>query len=134
MVDPHITGAPLAATPSAAIRSQQISLALLAGLIALVIAWHVVPSVTPRSAGIGLALSLPLWLPLPGIWRANRRTFAWATLCVIPYFVIGTTEAVANPASRGWAGACLALSLALFVTLIAYLRLTRPVVVAAESV
>lgn len=133
MVDPHMARSPSVAATSAAIRSQHISLALLAGLIALIIAWQLASSVTPRSVGIGLALSLPLWLPLRGISRANRRSFAWATLCVIPYFVIGTTEAVANPVARVWAGACLALSLALFVTLIAYLRLTRPVVVAGAD-
>lgn len=106
--------------------ARRFSIALDLCLIALVVAWQIVGVWTSRSLMIGLMLSLPLWLPLYGMWRANRRTFAWATLCVIPYFVIGTTEAVANPATRLWAGSCLALSLALFVTLIAYLRLTRP--------
>jgi uncharacterized membrane protein len=70
---------------------------------------------------------VPLWLPLRGLLRRRRRTYAWATLCVIPYFVLGVTEAVANPMQRLWAGACLAIALALFVALIAYLRLTRAV-------
>lgn len=116
-----------AVKPAATATAQRLSIVLDLCLIALVIAWQIAGVWTSRSVIIGLMLTLPLWPPLYGMWRANRRTFAWATLCVIPYFVIGTTEAVANPATRSWAGACLALSLALFVTLIAYLRLTRPV-------
>jgi uncharacterized membrane protein len=46
---------------------------------------------------------------------------------VIPYFIVGITESIANPARRNWAGVCLALSLCLFVSLIAYLRVTRPI-------
>lgn len=70
-------------------------------------------------------MSAPLWLPLPWLIRGNRFTYAAMTLCVIPYFVLGVTEAVANPAVRMWAGLCLICALALFVALIAYLRLTR---------
>ena len=44
----------------------------------------------PRSLLLGAVLLLPLALPLPGILRAQRRTFAWATLCVTPYFVYGS--------------------------------------------
>jgi uncharacterized membrane protein len=123
VVDPHAADTARASL-SAAIQTRRLCLALNVGLIALVIGWHAASPA--HNTGVGLALTLPLWLPLHGLWRSKRRTFAWATLCVIPYFVIGTTEAVANPASRGWAGLCLALSLALFVALIAYLRLTRP--------
>lgn len=129
--DNSITVDPSRITATAA-TARKLSIALDLCLIALVIAWHIVAVWTSRSLMIGLMLTLPLWPPLYGMWRANRRTFAWATLCVIPYFVIGTTEAVANPATRSWAGACLALSLALFVSLIAYLRLTRPIVTSAQ--
>ena len=55
----------------------------------------------------------------------ERRTYAWATLCVTPYFVYGLTEIVANPALRGVALMLLA-SLGLVAALIANLRLTRP--------
>lgn len=70
-------------------------------------------------------VAMPLWLPLPWLMRGHRFTYAAMTLCVIPYFVLGVTEAVANPAARWWAGLCLICALALFVALIAYLRLTR---------
>jgi uncharacterized membrane protein len=81
---------------------------------------------SPASLLLTAALLLPLALPLPGILHGRRRTYAWATLCVTPYFIYGTTEAVANPAGRTAAGAILATSLALFVALVAFLRLTRP--------
>jgi len=81
----------------------------------------------PASLALAGALLIPLLLPLPGLLRSQRRTHAWATLCVAPYFIYGTTEVIANPAVRGMAGAILFASLALFVALVSYLRFTRPV-------
>jgi uncharacterized membrane protein len=72
-----------------------------------------------------LVLLLPLAAPLPGLIRGERRTYAWATLCVAPYFIYGVTEVIANPAVRGAAGAILFASLAWFVALVGYLRLSR---------
>ena len=95
-------------------------------LIALVASWRTMGQWSIAQWLWGLALTLPLWAPLPGIVRRNRRTYAWATLCVIPYFVLGVTEAIANPSARGWAAACLVLALGLFAALIGYLRVTRP--------
>lgn len=80
----------------------------------------------PASLALACALLVPLLLPLPGLLRSQRRTHAWATLCVAPYFIYGMTEVIANPAVRGMAGAILFASLALFVALVSYLRLTRP--------
>lgn len=80
----------------------------------------------PYNLVLATALIAPLALPLPGIIRHRRRTFAWATLCVTPYFVYGMTEVIANPRVRVLAGAILIASLALFVSLVAYLRLTPP--------
>jgi uncharacterized membrane protein len=80
----------------------------------------------PASLLVAVALLVPLALPLRGILQWRRRTFAWATLCATPYFIYGTMEAVANPPVRAMAGAILFGSLALFVALVACLRLTRP--------
>jgi uncharacterized membrane protein len=101
------------------------TLGFLAALIALVLAWNVWGELSIPRLAIALLLTVPLWAPLPGVIRRDRRTYAWATLCVIPYFVMGLTEAIANPQRRVWAGECLALALLLFVTLIGYLRTTR---------
>lgn len=81
----------------------------------------------PANLAFACALLVPLLLPLPGLLRSRRRTHAWATLCVAPYLIYGMTEVIANPAVRGMAGAILFASLALFVALVSYLRLTRPV-------
>lgn len=87
----------------------------------------------PGSAALALALLVPLLLPLPGLLRQRRRTYAWATLCVAPYFIYGVTEVVANPAVRFMAGLILFASLALFVALVACLRLTRPTAASQDA-
>ncbi|MBB6091423.1 putative membrane protein [Povalibacter uvarum] len=113
-------------TPSSTAESlRTATIGLLAALIALVLAWNLWGEIAVARAAVALLLTVPLWAPLPGVIQRNRRTYAWATLCVIPYFVMGLTEAIANPQRRAWAGACLALALLLFVTLIGYLRMTR---------
>jgi uncharacterized membrane protein len=81
----------------------------------------------PANLGWTIALLLPVVLPLPGLLRGRRRTYAWATLCVAPYFIYGTTEVIANPLVRPAAGAILFASLAWFVALVAYLRRSRAV-------
>jgi uncharacterized membrane protein len=80
----------------------------------------------PKSAVLAAALVAPLLLPLRGLLRGDRRTHAWATLCVAPYIIYGITETIANPSVRGLAAAILLASLAHFVALVACLRLTRP--------
>jgi uncharacterized membrane protein len=69
---------------------------------------------------------LPLVAPLPGLWRGQRRTYAWATMCVAPYFVYGITEVIANPTVRGAAGGILFASLGWFIALVHYLRRSGP--------
>lgn len=78
------------------------------------------------TALLAAALLLTLVLPVPGILKRNRRTFAWATFCVVPHFVYGLTEVVANPPLRLVAAVIVLLATALIVALVAYLRLTRP--------
>jgi uncharacterized membrane protein len=78
------------------------------------------------SAVVTAALFVPWLMPIRGLLRGDRRTHAWATLCVAPYFVYGVTEVIANPAVRIAAALMLAASLAHFVALVAFLRLTRP--------
>ena len=93
-------------------------------LFAVVIAWRTGGQFTITNVVWALVLCVPLMLPAWGLWQAKRYTHAWATLCVIPYFIIGVTEAVADPLQRFWAGMCLALSLTFFTALIAYLRVS----------
>lgn len=70
-------------------------------------------------------LSSPLLIALPRLSAGNRRTYAWMTLAVTPFLIVGITEAVANPSTRAWAAACLFVAFALFVMLVSYLRTTR---------
>ena len=121
----HGVGAP---PRSAASRARAVVLALLFALaVVVVFALLRSPDAGSRSTRLLAAVLLvPLALPLRGLLRRDRRTYAWATLCLTPHFVYALTELVANPALRVYAAAILLLALALMMGLVAYLRLTRP--------
>ncbi len=80
----------------------------------------------PQNIAWTAGMLLPLLLPLPGLWRGNRRTCAWATLCVAPYFIYGVTEVIANPAVRVTAALVLFSGLAWFASLVYCLRVSPP--------
>jgi len=105
-------------------RWRGVTLGSIALLIAIVFMWQLWPSPGIEGAARGVALSVPLLLPIPGLWQGKRYTYRWATLCVLPYFIVGLTEVVANPSSRPWTAAMLALALTWFVSLVAFLRVT----------
>jgi uncharacterized membrane protein len=107
-------------------RISTLVVSMLIALIAIVAAWQLTMGISPQRLVIAAVLTCPLWAPLRGLLRRSRMTYAWATLCVIPYFILGVTEAVANPERRLWPGLCLIVALALFVLLILYLRATNP--------
>jgi uncharacterized membrane protein len=108
------------------LRARRWALATLA-MIGVAIGVAVMQSASwPGSALLAAALVLPLLLPLKGLLQGDRRTYAWATLCIAPCFVYGITEVIANSSVRAIAAAILFTSLAHFVALVAYLRVTRP--------
>ena len=73
-----------------------------------------------------LALSLaPLLIPLAGLVRGHRLTYAWCALLTLPYMALGVTELISNPLRRAAPAALLLLAFAWLVALIAYLRVTR---------
>jgi uncharacterized membrane protein len=109
-----------------AARLSTFAISLAFALIAVVVAWQLSGGMSSERLLTAAVFTCPLWAPLRGLLRGSRRTYAWATLCVIPYFVLGVTEAVANPERRIWAALCLVLALALFAVLILYLRATNP--------
>jgi uncharacterized membrane protein len=81
---------------------------------------------SPLSAAmLAMFLLVPLLMPLPGVWRSRRRTYAWATLCLTPHFIFALMELVANPGLRPLAAAMLLVGTGLAIALVAYLRLTR---------
>ena len=110
-----------------ATRARAWSLLLLAALasVSVLAAWQGERS-TVMSWSLSLVLLAPLAITVPGLVARNRRTYAWATLCITPHFIYALTEVVANPSIRVLAATLLLLALALAIALIAYLRLTRP--------
>lgn len=100
--------------------------AAVALLVALVFWWFLEAGVSASRILFATLATSPLWLITPQLAAGARRSYAWLTLIVIPYFVLAITEAVANPHARGWAAACLFVGFTLFVMSIAYLRMTRP--------
>jgi len=112
---------------SAAARVRIVTLVLWCALLCLVV-WHQIVPFSLTAMLLAILYSLPLLAPLSGLVRGNRYTYSWATLCVLPYFIVGVTEAVANPALHVWATLLLGTSLLCFFSLISFLR-----VVSAES-
>jgi uncharacterized membrane protein len=106
--------------------AQRLALATLAVVVITVGGAAMLNSPWPGSALLAAVLVLPLLLPLKGLLRGDRRTYAWATLCIAPSFLYAITEAIANSLVRAIAAAILVASLAHFVALVAYLRVTRP--------
>jgi uncharacterized membrane protein len=97
-----------------------------AGVLAACVALAALRSAPwPASLAWTAAALVPVLLPLPGLLRGGRRAYAAATLCVTPYLVYGLTEVIANPQARGAATSILVASLAWFVALVLYLRITR---------
>jgi uncharacterized membrane protein len=96
-----------------------------ATLIVLVLVWRLSGGVSIGEIVLVAILTLPLGIALPRLRSGHRRTYAWATLAVIPSLVLALTEVIANAAARSWAAACLFLAFVVFVMLIAYLRASR---------
>ncbi|MGC3980266.1 MAG: DUF2069 domain-containing protein [Steroidobacteraceae bacterium] len=94
-------------------------------LFALVCARQLQQGFNLTQVGWALFFALPLLVALPGLLQGKRYTHAWATLCVLPYFVIGITEGVANVNLRTWALSLLGASLLWFFALLFFLRATR---------
>ena len=106
--------------------AQRLALATLAVVVITVGGAAMLNAPWPGSALLAAVLVLPLLLPLKGLLHGDRRTYAWATLCIAPAFLYAITEAIANSLVRAIAAAILLASLAHFVALVAYLRVTRP--------
>jgi uncharacterized membrane protein len=124
VVDPEPTT--VAARGTGTNRARRLALLLLAALAAVSLrAAFEGERSTVTSWLLAFFLLAPLAIAVPGLIARNRRTFAWATLCVTPHFIYALTELVANPSIRMLAASILMLSLALVVALVAYLRLTR---------
>jgi uncharacterized membrane protein len=112
-------------TMATAARLRYLVVSKISILIVALVAWRAWDGLSAWEMILIAALTLPLVVAIPRILAGDRRTYAWMTLAVTPFIVVGITEAVANPQSRVWAGLCLMMGLLLFVSLVAYLRVTR---------
>jgi len=102
------------------------SICLLA-LIGLCVAWEM--WLAPlRPGGSWLVLkAIPLLFPLRGILHGRRYTFQWTSLLCLLYFGEGLARATSDGgASRAYAAAEVALVIALFVSIVAALRIRAP--------
>jgi uncharacterized membrane protein len=93
-------------------------------LFVLVCVRQLQQGLSASAVGWALLFAVPLLACLPGLLRNQRYTCQWATLCVLPYFIVGITEGVANARLRAWALLMLGLSLLWFFSLLAFLRVT----------
>ena len=101
------------------------SIAALAGLIALTVAWEF--ALAPlRPGGSWLALKgAPLLFAARGILRGDTYTYRWTTMLVLAYFTEGCVRAYSEPAPASVLALIeIALAAALFATAIAYVRTT----------
>lgn len=72
------------------------------GLLVLQPIWH---GILPAPSGtrnwlVAAIATLPLVLPLKGVWRGALRAMTWAGYLSMLYLVVGVMEAWANPPQR----------------------------------
>jgi uncharacterized membrane protein len=110
---------------AAAEHARIVSIGAVVALIGTIVLWRLADERSVWNLLLAAALATPLWLPLPWLLRNVRRAYAALTLCLVPYLVVGLTEAIANPATRGWARACLVLAFVAFAATIVHLRSSK---------
>ncbi len=112
---------------AAALRAVRSAVGALIGLLCTVfVLWHGARYSAPTATLAG-ALGVAPWLAIaPGLWRGDRRRYLIATLLTAPYLAYGLMEVLANPGARRYAGTLVLLAFAVFVALLAFLRLSRP--------
>ena len=72
------------------------------GLIVLQPVWLAIlpPPAGPGNWALAALATLPLLLPLGGVWRGSLRAMTWAGYLAMLYLVIGVMEVWANPPQR----------------------------------
>lgn len=75
--------------------------------------WHVIlpPPYGSQNLWLAAVATVPLLLPLKGIWQHKVRSMTWGGYLLVFYFVIGIMEAWSNPGQRMAALAQVVLSL-----------------------
>jgi uncharacterized membrane protein len=98
----------------------------LISLIFLCLAWELrLAPIQPNGSWLVLKC-LPLLAPLFGILNGRRYTFQWASMLILLYLIEGSVRATSDAGASQWlAAAEIALSLAFFISAIAYVRMSR---------
>lgn len=76
----------------------------------------------PAHPWVAIALVLPLFAPLPGLYRGRRYTYAWTSLLALGYLVWPLTEFSVRGGDRAAALVPLLASVLLFVGCLCYVR------------
>lgn len=95
-------------------------------LIFLCLAWEL--KLAPmQPGGSWLVLKcLPLLAPLFGILNGRRYTYRWSSMLILAYLTEGVVRAASSSGTERWlAGTEVALSLAFFCSVIAFVRQPR---------
>lgn len=87
--------------------------------------WMALPGSGPGRAIAAVLLTMPLAIPLRGLWRRRRTTAVWASFILTPYLAIALMEVVANPAAWWPATLVILLCLLSLISLVAWLRISR---------
>ena len=72
-----------------------------------------------------LVFTLPLLLPIKGLYIDRLYTYKWTGFLALFYFCIGISELVSNPDLLGYAYLTTLLSILLFITSVYYTRYLR---------
>jgi uncharacterized membrane protein len=98
------------------------------GLILLQPLWHALlpPPAGTHSWLLAAVATLPLLLPLRGVWRGSLRSMTWAGYLVMLYLVVAVMEAWANAAQRLPSLLQIALVTAFVGSVLVFSRPSRP--------
>jgi len=103
-------------------RARRATLLLWSVLLAALTAWHLSGRSVLAAATLVLATAAPLAFALPGLWRAQRRSYRWAPLTLAPAMAWSLTELVANPGVRRIAAITALLAFLALAAVVATLR------------
>jgi len=87
--------------------------------------WHLTRYHLKTAVLISIAGLLPWIVMARGLWRGIRSTYVTSTLWIAPYLAYGVMEMLANPRDRTFAIGLVVLSMASFLAITQYLRLSR---------
>lgn len=106
--------------------SPRITVAALAALALLEILWSVLLAPLPGAWWLAVK-AVPLLLLLPGVARGARKPRQWLALLTPFYFAEALVRAITEPGRHALvAGLATALSLAVFVGVLTWLRSEKP--------